>query len=489
MQSIGLCNDCRERVPAEYFFPDGQVWLRKCCPRCGITQSLVSSDAAAWQAKRGLWEGMSGTSACALHCDRCPSHPAPAMLFLDVTNHCNMDCPICGFSLRRMDFDFNPPLTYFEKVFAAVARLHPRPVVNLFETQVTTNGIRLADEDYCRRLCQANVGLRLSFDGRDRRIYERLRNNGRAYDLKMKGLANLKKYSRRRHTLIVCAAAGVNDRALADLFQFCHENRELIGDVGIIPLYESWEPGVFHVEQHTTAEDVERMVRAAVPGGGVEFIPAGMTHWIRVLRPFFHDRPTSKFLQFAGVHPNCESITFLIPDGRSFAGISRYLTKPLPQAAGEFADRVKKIQPQLDRLDPAKFFPRMRGKLLCLETLLPWLLRTIELRRVFGDNLLLGPLQTAWRLWRRHRTKRRTGRLAPITYLRVAVLPFEELHSIDSERLKSCRVGMPYEDVATGQVKIIPHCIWFPYRDALLRKIADKYGSVPVTPKITKKAA
>ena len=85
-------------------------------------------------------------------------------------------------------------MEYFEKVFAAVAQMRPRPVVNLFggeptvrddmfeiieigrkhgvDTQITTNGLRLADEEYCRKLCEAGVGLRLSFDGRTRDIYE-----------------------------------------------------------------------------------------------------------------------------------------------------------------------------------------------------------------------------------------------------------------------------------------------------------------------------
>jgi hypothetical protein len=36
---------------------------------------------------------------------------------------------------------------------------------------------------------------------------------------------------------------------------------------------------------------------------------------------------------------------------------------------------------------------------------------------------------------------------------------------------------MPYENVETGRIEIIPHCIWYPYRNAILRKIADKYGS------------
>jgi hypothetical protein len=58
------------------------------------------------------------------------------------------------------------------------------------------------------------------------------------------------------------------------------------------------------------------------------------------------------------------------------------------------------------------------------------------------------------------------------------VIPLEEQHSIDSERLKTCRVGSIYENVETGRIEVIPHCVWLPYRNPLLGKIADKYAGV-----------
>ncbi len=500
-QSLGFCSECRDRVPAEYHLKGGQVWFRKSCPDCGTTESLISSDANAWQARRDLWEGAPERRSvhCSLNCTQCKINHSPAMLFMDVTNRCNMDCPMCGFSLRGMGFEFNPPLEYFEKVLHAVSEMRPRPVVNLFggeptvrsdmfeiieigskygiEMQITTNGLRLADEEFCRKVCETDVGLRFAFDGRSRQIYERLRNNPAAYDKKTRALENLKKYSRRKHTIIACAALGVNDQYMADLIQFCHENRELVSDFGIIPLYENWRPGEFEVATHTTAEDVEKMVQKSVPGGGVDFIPAGMTHWLAVMRPFFSDKAGLGVLNFAGVHPNCESITFLIPDRYSYRGLNHYVNKTLTEAAGEFAQIVKRIEPRLLRLDPAKPLQRLRGKLICLRAVVPWLLRTINKRRVFGSNPITGPIGTGLYLWNRRRTKRSTGRPAPVTYLRVAVLPFEEQHSIDSERLKACRVGMPYENVETGRIEIIPHCVWYPYRNEILKKIADKYGS------------
>jgi uncharacterized radical SAM superfamily Fe-S cluster-containing enzyme len=207
-----------------------------------------------------------------------------------------------------MGFRFDPPLDYFDKVLQAVSEMRPRPVVNLFggeptvrddmfeiieigqgydlEMQVTTNGLRLADEEYCRKLCEARVGLRIGFDGRSRAIYERLRNNGAAYFKKLRAFENLKKYSRRKHTIFACAALGINDQYIADLIQFCHENRDIVSDLGILPLYENWKPGEFEIAEQTTIEDVEKMVQNAVPGG-VDFIPAGMTHWLAVMRPFF----------------------------------------------------------------------------------------------------------------------------------------------------------------------------------------------------------
>jgi hypothetical protein len=57
------------------------------------------------------------------------------------------------------------------------------------------------------------------------------------------------------------------------------------------------------------------------------------------------------------------------------------------------------------------------------------------------------------------------------------VLPFEEQHSIDADRLRTCKAGFAYEDVETDRIETIPHCLWYPYRNEMLRKIAEKYGS------------
>ena len=500
--NLGLCNKCRARVPAEFFERDGKTWIRKDCPACGPNESLVSSDAAVWQAKRDLWQYVpTDRVACTLHCDQCGVDHKPNMVFLDVTNRCNMNCPICIATIRGMGFDFNPPMEYFEKIFDYLGRLDPKPMVELFggeptvrddlldiitvgrrhglKPRVVTNGVRLADEAYCKKLCDAGVRMRFAFDGRSPDIYERLRHNRAAYEKKMKGLENLKKYSRRRHAIIACAAWGINDQYIGDMIQFCHDNRDLIAELGIIPLTENWEEGEFNAAVTTTMEDVEKMIKQAVPGGEVEFVPAGLSYALRKSRSFFRKDSRSEILLLGGVHPNCESVTLLVSDGRQYRSVNYYLKKPFSQVAAEVVALCKKIEPRLDRLDPKKFLQRMRGRWLAIRTLGPWMLRTVDFGRLFGGRPVRALSKAVIGQFRRSRAGFDAAEhRRPARVLRVAVLPFEEQHSIDAARMENCKAVFAYEDAEDGKVKTIPACLWYPYRNPLLEKLSKKYGVV-----------
>jgi len=499
--NLGLCNKCRARVHAEFLERDGQVWIRKDCPECGPNESLVSADAKVWQAKRDLWKYVPiDPVACSLNCDRCKVDHTPGLVFVDVTNRCNMNCPICIATIRGMGFDFNPPLEYFEKIFAEVGRMKPKPSVQLFggeptlrddlleiiaiarrnglKPHVVTNGVRLADEEYCRKLCEARVPLRFAFDGRSPDIYERLRHNRAAYEKKLKGLENLKKHSRRKHAIIACAAWGINDQYIGDLIQMCHDNRDLIGDLGIIPLTENWDPGEFNAAKTTTMEDVEKMVQQAVPGGNVEFVPAGLAYAMRKPRSFFRGDVPSEILLLGGVHPNCESMTLLVSDGQTYRSISNYLKKPFGHVVADFVEASERIDPALSRLDRNKFFQRLRGQILVLVTFVPVLLRTIDIGRLTNGHPVLGLLKAAWcQVFRRKSREAFQGRSLR-RVLRVAMLPFEELHSIDAARMENCKAVFAYEDADDGKVKTIPACMWYPYRNPVLAKLSKKYGVV-----------
>jgi hypothetical protein len=292
----------------------------------------------------------------------------------------------------------------------------------------------------------------------------------------MKALENLKKYSRRKHSIISCAAWGINDQYMADLLQYCHDNRDMISDIGIIPLTENWEEDEFKSAVPSTMEDVEKMVCQSIPGGEVEFIPAGLSYCAKLPRSFFRDNPRSEVLLLAGVHPNCESMTLLISDGKTYRGISHYLKRPFREVVTDFAALSDKIAPKLTQLDPKKFFQRHRGRLLCIRTFTPWFFRSVDLRKLAGGNTFLGLIKAGIPQLVRHFKKKIGKGRRPRRLLRVAILPFEEQHSIDAGRLEKCKAAFAYEDVVDGEVKYIPACLWYPYRNDIMKKLSEKYG-------------
>ncbi|KPK59524.1 MAG: hypothetical protein AMK73_08575 [Planctomycetes bacterium SM23_32] len=498
--NYGVCDGCRARVPTEHVIRRGKVYLRKNCPDCGPNEALISADAAAWQRKRELCHfDPDAPLFCTLRCETCRHNHKPRMVFMDVTNRCNMNCPICIANIPGMGFEFHPPLSYFEKVLSGLARLNPKPVVQLFggeptmrkdlfeiielgrskglDLRIVTNGLRLADEDYCRRICDSKVHVLIAFDGRDPGIYERLRKNPGAYEKKVKALENLRKFSRHRNTIMCCVARKINDRHMRDLIDFCHESRDFIKCLHLIPLTETWEEGEFEAEISTTTEDVEQIIDEAFPEGRVEFLPMGPSAALRLPLLFFGAVP----LKFGGVHPNCETATYLISDGNQFWPLSRYLKRPLDEIAEEVVSLSERLEPELSRLDPQKWLDRKRGQVKVLRAFLPLLFRSLNFRQLFGKDpwwaglCVVGGLLIGRKLKQQVR-KHSTVRDAML----MVVLPFEEAHSVEAARLQECPSAFVYEEPETGEVKTMPVCVWGLYKNEIQRKIAEKYAASSV---------
>jgi organic radical activating enzyme len=392
-----------------------------------------------------------------------------------------------------MGFEFHPPFAYFEKVLEALSRMEPKPLVQLFggeptvrddifeiidlgrslglDLRIVTNGLKLADEDYCRRICESKVHVLLAFDGDDAAIYGRLRRNPGAYAKKKKALENLEKFAQHKNTIMCCVARGINDTHMARMLELCHEHRS-IKCLHLIPLTETWEEGEFETNLSTTTEDVEHIIDEAIPDERVEFLPAGLTEWLRPAMRFFGDAP----LKFGGVHPNCESGAYVVSDGERYHALSYYLKRPVTELAAEAVRRLRNINPRLERLDPRRRWQRLRGRLLVLRTLGGLALRSLRWRRVFGGSPVLGILRIGGGLLAGRRMKDLLRRHTNVRdAMLMIVLPFEEYHSVESARLQYCFAGFAYEDVDDGTVKTLPVCVWGLYKSDIQRRIAEKY--------------
>jgi uncharacterized radical SAM superfamily Fe-S cluster-containing enzyme len=495
-QNLGVCSSCRAIVPVVHQIEHGQVYLRKDCPQCGISRALISTDARVWEGKRRTWRyGSAEAIPCTLNCRSCRHNHEPAMVFVDVTNRCNMNCPICIANVPAMGYTFNPPLEYFETLFAALSKLDPRPRINLFggeptvrddlpeiidiarrrglSPRVVTNGLRFADEDYCRRMAATKTPLLFALDGLSADVYERLRKNPGAFEKKMKALENLKRLGERRITIMACVARRINEHEMPGLIRFCHDNRDFIKALHMIPLTETWEEGEFETDVATTIEDVERIVDEALPGEEAEFWSAGLPARLEPILRFLG----SVKLTFGGVHPNCESMTLLVSDGERYRPLRSFTRRSMNEVLAQLVDRALELEPFLSRLDTRDPLQRGLGILRVVGAVGPAVAGLVDLRKVLRGNPLLACVRVLLGIAAGQKPKESLRANSPLReVLHMVVLPFEEYHSVESERLCHCKAAFAYVDPTTDCVGLVPVCAWSLHQKTVLRSIAEKYG-------------
>ncbi len=500
--TYGICDKCRDAVPAEHIVLDKGVFLLKHCAKCGDTERLISSDPARWLWKREVYQyEPSMGQGCNLRCDECGHDHKPRLIFLDVTNRCNLNCPICLANIPGMGFEFNPPTSYFVRIFDELGKRTPPPRVELFggeptmredlfelldaarrnkvPVSIVTNGVKLADDEFCRRLCETGVDFLVAFDGPDPETYRRMRKSAGVLDRKLKAIENIKKFSKRKHTLVCTLARDLNDKDMPAHFAFAHANRAWFRRLFFIPLCETWDAGEYHAGRMTTPEDAEHILEDAFPGEKLEFFPAGLLGYaLPALRFFGTER-----IRFAGVHPNCESAAFVVSDGHRYLPLTHFLKRPLAELLPEIVARAKRVNPRLQRLSPKRWFQRWRGRLLALRTYGGLLLRAADFKKIIKGSRFLGILRIIGGVMV---GKKLSEQLRKHTNVHdgvpLVILPFEEWHSLEAGRMRKCSAAFVYLDPETDQLGETPFCMWCMNRREMFRKIAARYGAQPHEP-------
>ena len=491
--NFGVCVKCRELVPVEHEIRGNRVYIKKDCPKCGPSEAIVSSDADTWQWKRDVFRfDAAEIPACRLNCNTCGTHKNPRMVFLDLTNRCNLACPICVANVPAMKFEFHPPREYFENIFKGLAERDPKPVVHFFGGEptcrqdlfelidlardygltvyVVTNGIKLADEEYCEKLCEKDVPILLGFDGRDPAIYTGMRKDERCYEKKMAAFENLRRFSKRRQNIVMCCVAhGINDRHVGDTIAMMHEHRDHMKGLYFLPLTETWDDDRFETQVTTNIEDVQEIVDAAFDEP-VEFVSLGLQHHFAEVLNYFGAGGKETF---SSVHPNCESATVFFSDGEQYRPLSHFLKRPLREVAEDAVAVCWKLGEELDR----EAGPRSLGnRMKAVKAFGGFWKRSINTKRVMdGAPALVVPLFMAGLAAGKPLGEQLRKHTLLRDPLKVLVLPFEETHSLESDRLIRCASGFAYEDVATGEVKTIPACAWWLYNIPILKAIQAKY--------------
>lgn len=275
-QTESVCPVCLKKVNADIVAYGDEVYMQKTCQEHGFFKTLIWKGAPDYES----WENqkmpsvqknpaMQVEKGCPYDCGLCPEHRQhTCCVLLEVTNRCNLNCPVCFARAGEGDEVKEPSLEeigeWYDSMMACggpfniqlsggepsvrddledIIRLGKEKGFTFF--QLNTNGIRLAKEaDYAARLKAAGLNcVFLQFDGMRENAYEILRGR-KMLDIKKQAIENCKK-ANLGVVLVPVIAKGVNEDQIGEILEFALKQMPAVRGVHFQPLsfFGRYEPG------------------------------------------------------------------------------------------------------------------------------------------------------------------------------------------------------------------------------------------------------
>jgi len=354
-----LCPECLKVIPATVYGEDGKVYITKICPEHGEVTDLYWGDYSDYiraEAYNDLGVKLTNPrtqvdEGCPYDCGICTEHQSHTVLALiDVTNRCNLRCPICFAHAGAAGYLYEPskeqilgmmenlltndpvppPAIQFSGGEPTVREDLPELIeaameMGFIHSQVSTNGIRMAqDPDYCWALKNVRLStVYLQFDGVTPEPYMKTR-GADLLDIKMQAIRNLRAADFRSIVLVPVLVKGVNDHQVGDIIRFAIENRDCIRSVNFQPVAFTGRIDRRQREQmRITIPELMRLAEEQTDGmiGRDEWYPVSSTV---PLCQFLTSAKDEKFVDLSP-HQHCGMGAYLFIDGDEVTPLSELM--------------------------------------------------------------------------------------------------------------------------------------------------------------------
>ena len=347
-----LCPQCCAILLGRYFVEDGAVWIEKTCPDHGHFRDCINSDVLLYS-KAAWWSfeehpgqrfpQVTEHHACPSNCGLCGQHlSSPCLAQIDLTNRCNMRCPICFANAGVTGTVAEPDYSEVVRQLQVLRDLRPTPCTAIQFTggeptlhpdflkiidkcgrmgfshiQIATNGLRLADADFADRAAEAGLHtLYLQFDGVGEEPYRQTRNHPGIWAKKLATIENCRRLDM-KICLVPTIVKGINDEQVGEIFHFAVENIDVISGI-------SYQPVSF-TGRHSLEEI--RLRRYTLGDLGNDLARASGGSALRDMYPLSIVMPLGQFLEAMtgqpkirpSCHPDCAFGTYFLvsPDGQA----------------------------------------------------------------------------------------------------------------------------------------------------------------------------
>jgi uncharacterized radical SAM superfamily Fe-S cluster-containing enzyme len=366
-----ICPECLKVLDASIFEDDCKVYIKKECPEHGSFQELYWSDYDQYvRAEKLRYDGdglnnprTETVNGCPYDCGICPEHKShTALAIIDVTNRCNLTCPVCFANAAAAGYVYEPTREEIVGMLENLRENDPVPATALQfsggeptirkelvdfirkakelgfrHVEVNTNGLRLAQSaDYCRELKEAGVStVYLQFDGLTPEVYKFIRGVD-LRDIKMKAIENCRQAGLHSLVLVVTLVKGVNDSQLGDIINFAVENFDVIRCINVQPVSLCGRlPQKERDRMRITIPDFMRLVEEQTEGKikVSDFYPVPTVVPVSKAVGALQDK---RYVEFTA-HPHCGMATYLLVENGKITPITRYAN------VDKFVEIMKKV--------------------------------------------------------------------------------------------------------------------------------------------------
>ncbi|MBC7130796.1 radical SAM protein, partial [Candidatus Bathyarchaeota archaeon] len=363
--STSICPECLRKIPMRIYEENNVIYLEKTCPEHGKFEDVYWGDAelfkwfySEWYNAKYVGNGLENphnktVRGCPFDCGLCTQHKSHTILgIIDVTNRCNMACPVCFAHAGAVNYVYEPT---YEQVVEMIKLLRsnkpwacnalqfsggeptlrndlPELVAEakkagITHVEVNTNGLRLAEDiEYFKKLVDAGVStLYLQFDGLNEEIYRKTRGRTDLVPIKHKVLENARNIGLDSIVLVVTLARGVNDKELGNIINYAINNHDVVRCVNIQPISMAGRARKDEMRKmRITVPDTIKLIEEQTNGiittkdwRPVDW-PVPISKGMEILK----NRPYPEFT----MHPMCGAATFVVveKDG-SYKPITQYV--------------------------------------------------------------------------------------------------------------------------------------------------------------------